>query len=355
MNQMSRIEGEASPEEAIAIGEGAAPPVRRRVGRLVALLGVPLLILAAGVYFWMTGGKTVSTENAQVNVHVVSVAPEVSGRIVEVAVSENQQVKAGDLLYRIDPAPYRIAVMQAEAAVGNARLQISQMESGYSAKVADIGTRSSTVALATENFRRQEALLGRGFTTRAAYDSARAALLAARSEQASASAEAQSARALLGTPSGGHPQVQAAEAALEKARLDLARTTVRAPIAGIVSQTDRLTPGAMATQMLGNVSIVGGGGYWVEANFKETQLAKIRVGQPAEIEIDAVPNRTFAAHVSSIGVGTGSEFSLLPAQNATGNWVKITQRVPVRLTLDRDPGITLVTGWSAHVTVRVAN
>jgi membrane fusion protein (multidrug efflux system) len=147
--------------------------------------------------------------------------------------------------------------------------------------------------------------------------------------------------------------VESAQAAVAKARLDLTRTEVRAPIDGVTSQTDRLAPGAMAMQMLGNVSIVGGGAPWIEANFKETQLAKIRQGQLAEVKIDAIPGRSFKAHVTGIGAGTGSEFSVLPAQNATGNWVKVTQRVPVRLTFDEVPDKAIVSGWSAHVTVQV--
>jgi len=139
----------------------------------------------------------------------------------------------------------------------------------------------------------------------------------------------------------------------QRKQLDLQRTEIRAPIDGRVSQADRLTPGAMAMQMLGNVSIVDGGQPWIEANFKETQLAKIRPGQRAEIEIDAIPGRKLKAHVTGIGSGTGSEFSILPAQNATGNWVKVTQRVPVRLVFDETPDRPIVSGWSAHVTIHV--
>jgi membrane fusion protein (multidrug efflux system) len=351
---MRRVAGEPlapAPVEAVASDEAPAPKKRR----MVLMFAVPLLLVAVGAYFWLTGGKAVSTDNAQVTAHVVNVAPEVSGRITEVFVVENQRVKAGDLLYRIDSAPYRIALMQADAAVGNARLQIAQMQGDYSARTADIGVKVSDVQLAEENFRRQSDLLDRGFATRAAFDAARAALATAQAERSSAAAEAQAARAMLGaSAAGGHPQVEAAIAARDKAALDLQRTEIRAPIDGIVSQTDRLNKGAMATQMLPNVSLVGGGDPWVEGNFKETQLAKIRVGQPARIEIDAIPGRTFKAHVASIGAGTGSEFSLLPAQNATGNWVKVTQRVPVRLRFDEKPDRPLVSGWSANVTVRVA-
>lgn len=347
MNFVRKIEGETIPADAAT---------RRGWIRPLLMLSVPAVLLAVGLFFWLTSGRTVSTENAQVIAHVVSVAPEISGRITDVYVTENQRVKKGDLLYRIDPQPFRIALMQAEAALGTARLQISEMRSGYSSKVADIGAKVSDLELAKENFARQSELLARGFTTRARFDEARAQLTAAESQRDVASADAETARAMLGrSGNGGHPQVEAAEAAVAKARLDLARTEIRAPIGGVVSQTDRLAPGAMAMLMLGNISIVGGGQPWIEANFKETQLAKIRPGQRAEITIDAIPGRTFKAHVTGIGAGTGSEFSVLPAQNATGNWVKVTQRVPVRLGFDELPDRSLVSGWSAHVTVHVKN
>ena len=344
MNEMTRVAGEEL---------SAAPRARR--WRTPLMLSVPILLIAVGLYFWLTGGTTVSTDNAQVGAHVISIAPEVSGRIVEVNVVENQPVKAGDLLYKIDPAPYRIALMQADAAVGNAKLQINQMQSGYSAKVADIGMRASDVALAQENFRRQKELLAKGFTTRSAYDAAQAALSSAIAQRASAAASAQEAQAMLGASAqGGHPQVEAAMATRAKAALDLSRTEIRAPAAGVISQVDKLQPGAMAMQMLPNASLVGGGDYWIEANFKETQLAKVRIGQSAEVDLDAIPGKKLKAHVIGIGAGTGAEFSLLPAQNATGNWVKVTQRVPVRLKLDETPDRPLVSGWSAHVTVNIA-
>ena len=187
------------------------------------------------------------------------------------------------------------------------------------------------------------------------FDAAQAALTSAEAQRQSAAADAQSARAMLGASAqGGHPQVEAALAQRAKAALDLSRTEIRAPIAGVISQADKLQPGAMAMQMLPNLSLVSNGDYWIEANFKETQLARIRPGQTAEIELDAMPGKTLKAHVIGIGAGTGSEFSLLPAQNATGNWVKVTQRVPVRLKLDVVPDRPLVSGWSAHVTVDVA-
>ncbi|XHR98494.1 membrane protein [Sphingomonas sp. DBB INV C78] len=329
---------------------------RRPWWRLPLMLSVPLLMVAGGIWLWATSGRSVSTDNAQVGADIISISPEVSGRVVDVAVRENQQVKKGDLLFRIDPEPYRIALAQAEAAVGNARISVNELSSNYVSKSADIGAMASDVQLAQENYQRQKELLDKGFTTRASFDAARAALASAQAKRAVASADASAAQAMLGTGPGGlHPQIAAAIAARDKAALDLRRTEIRAPTDGVIVQVDKLQPGSTAIASITSATLVAGGNYWVDANFKETQLAKVRVGQRAEIEFDSMSGKDCPAHVASIGSGTGSQFSMLPAQNATGNWVKVTQRVPVRLKLDCTPDRPLVAGASANVTVHVAD
>ncbi len=361
MNEMRRI----SSDETVS----PAPGPRSRRTRLVLMFSVPILIVVAGLYLWMTSGRTVSTDNAVIDAPVVSIAPEVSGRILAVAVRENQIVKAGDLLFRIDDATYRIALLQADAALANARVQVAMLQGTAASKSAEIGSKRADIAaadasvgLSADTLRRQDALMVRGFTTRAQLDAARSALASAQARraaavaaQSAAVATADAARAALGVGADGQaPAVESALAQRARAELDLKRTEMRAPIAGRVTGTDRLQPGNMALMSLSQLSIVGTSGYWIEANFKETQLAKLRIGQPATVAIDALPGRDFAARIVGIGAGTGSQFSLLPAQNATGNWVKVTQRVPVRLAFDTAPDRALVAGWSAKVTVRVA-
>jgi membrane fusion protein (multidrug efflux system) len=329
-----------------------APPKKKRV-RLILMLSVPLLIAAVGLYFWLTSGRYVSTDNAYVQQDKISVSAEVTGRIVEVAAKENQRVKAGDLLFRIDPAPFRIALEQAEAQLAQAQVSVNKLQAEVAGGAADIQAAENNLDIAQRNFQRYAALLKRGFTTRVLYDQALNQVNEARRRLADARNEAQVNQAQLRQgPVEAQPAVQAAIAARDKALLDLRRTEVRSPVDGYVSQTDRLQLGNMAVQGLAMVTVVRSGDTWVEANYKETDLRNMAPGQPAEIKIDAYPSAKIRGHVASIGRGTGSEFSVLPAQNANGNWVKVTQRVPVRIAIDRNPSQRpLLAGLSADVTV----
>ena len=362
MNEVSKVQGEtqatptevrreAAPDVVVdSVGTDAAPKKSRKLP--VMLLSVPLLILVVGAYFWLTGGKSVATDNAYVKQDIVSISTQINGPVSAVYVRENQRVSAGDILYRVDPGPSEVALLQAEAQLSAAQLQTRQLQVQASGTGADISGAAADVAIQQRALGRQQALLARGFTTRANYDDAVNEVTKARTALADARARANNASAAIAT-GGDQPAIAAARAAIAKARLDLAHGIVRTPSSGIVAKADRLLVGQSAITGVSMLSIVTDKPAWIEANFKEGDLAKMAVGQPAEVRFDAYPGLKLRAHVASIGAGTGSEFSVLPAQNANGNWVKVTQRVPVIIAFDEKPRREMIAGLSAKVDVRI--
>jgi membrane fusion protein (multidrug efflux system) len=337
--------------------EEAPMPVRSGSGRwrrVVLMASLPLLLIAGAFAYYKSTQNFVSTDNAYVQQDKVSLSAQVSGEIVEVMVRENQQVRAGDLLFRIDAEPMRIALAQADAAIAAAQVKVIGLETALSSTGVDIRGASEDIGFYEQEFRRQSELMARGFTTRARHQAAQHALDDARSKLGKAQADASEARAALATGSvapGVNPQLLAAQAQRRRAMLDLSRTEIHAPVSGMVTQADRLQLGQMLTTGLPALTIVVSERSWIEANFKETDLARMRVGQPAKLTFDAYPDVEVKAHIASIGAGTGSEFSVLPAQNATGNWVKVTQRVPVRIAIDGKPSRPLIAGLSTHVSI----
>ncbi|MBW8784353.1 MAG: HlyD family secretion protein [Novosphingobium sp.] len=331
------------------------PSGRGKALRRVALLAcIPLLLIGGAVFYYLQGLHTVSTDNAYVRQDKIAVAPLVNGRIVGVAVKENQTVRPGDLLFRIDPEPYRIAIAQADAQIAAAQAHIVGLQTDLSTTNVDIEGGRRDVAFYEKEYQRQSELMGRGFNTRSHLDQAQHDLDDARNKLASAEATESKARAALATGSiapGVNPALLEAQVQKRKAELDLSHTVVRAPISGKVSQASKLLPGQLALTGMSTLTIVRSEQSWVEANFKETDLAEMHVGQPAILTFDAYPELKLHGHVASLGAGTGSEFSILPAQNANGNWVKVTQRVPVRIAIDDSSPRPLIAGLSAKVTI----
>jgi len=356
------LKREADPKAAptgAAPGLAPAPRPSNRRRRLLIMASVPILLAVVGGYFWLTGGRYSSTDNAYVGQDRVTITADVPGRIVEVAAKTNQHVKKGDLLLRIDPEPYRIALAQADAALASARLSVDQLRATYQQAVAEETQAQSDVEYNQKAFDRQQDLLKKGVASQATYDQAENALRSAQQSLTQAKEKALAAVAGLGgdpnIETDKHPTVLAALAKRDQAALDLANTEVHAPADGVVSQTTRLQVGAyvssaqaMPTDLL---SLVETDNTWIEANFKETDLTNMAVGQKAKVWIDAYPKCTFTGEVASIGAGTGSAFALLPAQNATGNWVKVVQRLPVRVKLDSTDCAPLRMGMSANVEV----
>ena len=341
-----------APNPAPAPAAKPARPLRKAF----LMLSVPVLLIAGIGGWWLTGANRESTENAYLHQARISVAPTVGGRVVAVNVHELQPVKAGELLFQVDPQPYELAVAQAEASVNAARLQVEQLKAALAQAEAQAALAEDDARYQADELARQEALSGKGVTSASALDQTRHASRQAREKAEVARLTADTARAALGgdpkAATDDHPAVRAALAELDRARYNLSVTRVTAPADGLIYQAASFHEGVMLTAGQAVFALVETGDAWVEANFKETQLADLAQGQRAEIVFDAAPGKTFAGTVEAIGAGTGAEFSLLPAQNATGNWVKVTQRVPVRIKLDDAAGAAaLASGLSAEVTV----
>jgi membrane fusion protein (multidrug efflux system) len=268
---------------------------------------------------------------------------------VQVFVRNGARVKRGDLLFRIDPKPYRVALEQAEAQLSAAKLQTTQLRTQAAGTGGDIIGSEANLEIKQNAFARQQALLKQGFTTRSDYDDAYNEVRTAEMQLADAHARSANAHAALAP--GEQPSIAQAQAAVDKARLDLSRTDVFAPMDGVIENADNLLVGQMAVTGLGALSLVHSRSAWVEANFKEKDVGRMVRGQRASVEVDAYPGMKFEGRVQSIGAGTGSEFSLLPAQNANGNWVKVTQRVPVRIAFDGNPSRPMIAGLSVTATV----
>ncbi len=308
--------------------------------RFVLLVVVPAVALAAGIALWLQGGRYEETENAYVKAHMIAVSADVSGRVVDVRVRDNEPVAAGKLLFRIDPVPFELAVARAEAEMAVVRTTLDGLRAEHRVALADAAEANERISFLTRQLERQQKLKERGMGLEASFDEARHNLEAARRRLESAHEKAARVLAALGgdlkRPPDAHPSFLAARAARDAGRDELARVRVVAPAAGIVSNM-RLQVGERVERGVPVFSLIESRPMWIEANFKETQLTHMREGQEVTVVADAYPNAKWRGRVSTIAPATKAEFAILPAQNSSGNWVKVVQRVPVLIHLDAPP------------------
>jgi membrane fusion protein, multidrug efflux system len=322
---------------------GVRNVLRRRM-RFILLVVVPVIAAAAGFAFYIMGGRYVSTDDAYVHAAKLMVSTDVSGLVSEVDVHESQPVKAGDVLFRVDPKQFQIALDNAKANMAQTALSIEAMKQDYKRMLDDAAAQQSKVALDQVTFDRDDAMLKSNAVSKAEYDNARLNLDSdkARLESLRKLAEVQ-LRRLGGSPDlpvEQHPQYMQAKAQVDEAQRQLDHTVVRAPFDGTATQVDALQPGTYlvsqtaALTNTGAIALVSANDLWVDANMKETDLTYVKVGDPVKIWVDSYPGHVWSGTVESIAPAAGSEFSILPAQNSSGNWVKVGQRIPVRVRID---------------------
>ena len=343
----------AAPSPTATPGKPAPRPRRRFVRSTLLALG-PLVVIVGAVYVYLTTGRFVSTDNAYVKSDVGIVSALISGPIVEVAVRENQPVAQGDVLFKIDEEPFRVKLQQVEAELGAVRDYVEGIRASYRQKLSQLELDKTNAVYQKRDFERLQALAAKQLASQQAVDDARQKSDVANQTVIVSERALDQIRAQLGGDADKPLTEQAAYLALkamhDTAVLDLERTVVRAKLDGIASKVpvvgQYVAPGAPI------MSVVSNQEKWIEANFKETDLTHVVVGQPVTIKLDTYPDREWRGRVQSISQATGAEFSVIPAQNATGNWVKVTQRIPVRISIDMRAGDPeLRVGMSADVSI----
>ena len=333
--------------------------VARGIGRFalrtLLLVVVPLAAVAVGIYIYAESGRHVTTENAYIKSNVVAISSDVSGRVEWVGVDDNTLVRKGQILFRLDQRPFRIALDRSEAETELVRTQVEHLRADYHEAVAQVAAEEERVRFLTRQLARQETLKERKLASEQAYDVAAHDLSLARRQVRVLRQRVQRAvQSLGGNPDievEGHPRYLRARAERDQAAIAFADTSVEAPVDGIVSNM-KLQAGEYVEEGHAVFSIIENGRVWVEANLKETQLAHVLEGQSASITVDAYPGVEWPATVDTIAPATGAEFSVLPPQNATGNWVKVVQRIPVLLDVEQTPKLNpLRAGMTVTATI----
>ena len=328
---------------------------RRQLVRWSLLLGGPALVLAAVGWFWLTGGRYVGTDNAYVQADTVQVATDVAGLVKTIAVGDDQHVTRGQILFTLDDAPYRATLASAEAEIRMAGTELEALKASYAKVAADIEQADSDVAFYEKEHARQVDLAGRRVSAQAQLDAARHDLDAAHARVSALQQEQASIAAQLNgdptAPIERHPRYLAAVAARDRAAHDLGSTVVKASIDGMTARVSSLQPGEYLDAGQAAFALVGTK-RWIEANPKETDLTWIEPGQPVEVSVDTYPGRSWHGTVESVSPASQAQFSLLPAQNTSGNWVKVVQRIPMRIAVEPEAGAPpLRAGMSAEIEV----
>jgi membrane fusion protein (multidrug efflux system) len=313
----------------------AKPARSRKPLRLVLLVVIPVIALAVGSYFYLMSGRYISTDNAYVGAQKVLITPDISGKIARVTVAEGQRVNAGDALLEIDPEPFRIAVTQAEARLAGVRTEFQNLKINLASTTRRIQFARETVDLKQRDVDRKNTLLANRSGSQVDMDNALNAIVTAKTQLEMLEQQEQGIRnQLLGNPDlpiEKYPAYAQADAALAQAKRDLDHTVLRAPIAGMATQVASIQLGRYVAAGTPVFSLIDDTRPWVDANPKETDITHLRVGQPVSISVDTFPGRSFRGTVAAVSPGTGAQFAILPPQNASGNWVKVVQRVPVRI------------------------
>lgn len=328
----------------------------RKRSRLILLAVVPLVAVAIALAVYLSGGRYIETTNAYVGATKVLITPDVSGKIARVVVREGARVAAGDELLAIDAAPFETAAVQADARVATVRAEFANLKSTLAALGRQIAIAREAVAIRQQDVDRKTALVASRSVSPSDVDAATLNLTAAKTSlETLLQQEAAVKNQLLGNaelPVEQFPAYQQAAAAREQARRDLAHTVIRAPIAGIATQVDNVQLGRFVMAGTPVLAVVDDSKPWVDANPKETDITWLKLGQQVTIDVDAFPNHSFKGTVVSVSPGTGAQFAILPPQNASGNWVKVVQRVPLRVAFAPDENVSaLRSGMSASVAI----
>ncbi|MBV8615950.1 MAG: HlyD family secretion protein [Acetobacteraceae bacterium] len=337
------------------VAEGRAR-ARRGLIRYALMGGAALLLLIGGLWYWLSSGRYVTTTDAYVQADVLNVATDVSGVVQDIAVRDGEPVKAGQVLFRLDPLKFQLAVDQARAALDQARLDLEGLKAQYMRALQMRAAQAASVQDDQAMFDRAAKLVKNGAVAAQQYDDARFKLLADKAQLGSAEAQSKETLARLGgnadLPVTEMPAYKTALAQLGEAQRQMAHSVVRAPYDGTVTQVSKLQLGQVLQAGTAAFGLVGTTNVWVAAEPKETALTYARPGDPATVTIDAYPGVTWQGKVQNIAPATDQQFSVLPAENSSGNWVKVVQRVPVRVTLKPVAGgPALSAGMSAEVTI----